>query len=390
MKETILLSVALSTILLYATPQEQKKLEERVDKLERALASQEKEKMKQALSKSSSFSQKSFIPDISLILNASALSRDIKNSDYEGYAIDGFNPRTDEIPFNKNRGFNFNYAEFGMHSVVGPYFDADAIFHLHPDEFEIEEAYITTKKLPSNMQLKAGLFRSGFGRINAIHHHSQHFMAKPLVYESMLGTEGIKDAGVSLNWVAPTESYIMLGAEALQGENELSFGYPESNNLYVGYLKSGFDMGDTNALLLGGSVAKGKTANNKSSRLYGVELTLNHIIDSYSSLRWQSEYLYRDRDNQKQAGLYTQLLYDMNSNWEFGTRYDAITKNIDTQPDNLKKYSAIISYRPFEFSKLRLQYSKDKSKSFQGKQQDENMIALDFLVEIGAHGAHAF
>jgi len=380
--------MALSTLLLQAT--ESKTLENRVDKLEKALASQQKAKLAKALNGSNSFDQKSFIPDISLILNASAVSRNIKNSDYEGYGIDGFVDHTDEIPFNKNRGFNLNYAEFGMHSEVGPYFDADAIFHLHPDEFEIEEAYITTKKLPANMQLKAGLFRSGFGRINAIHQHAQAFVAQPLVYEAMLGVEGIKDAGVSLNWVAPTDTYLMVGAEALQGSNELSFGYPESNNLYVGYLKTGFDIGDSNALLMGGSVASGKTEEHQNSRLYGAELTLKHTIDSYSSISWQSEYLYRDKNKQKQAGLYSQLRYNMDSSWEFGGRYDAITKNLDNQPDDLKKYSAIVSYRPFEFSKIRLQYSKDRSKSFGGKRQDEDMIVLDFLVEIGAHGAHAF
>jgi hypothetical protein len=388
MQKKLLLSMLLSTLLLQAT--ESKTLEERVEKLEKALASQQKAKLAKALNGSNSFNQQAFVPDISLILNASAMSRNIKNSDYDGYSIDGFVDHTDEIPFNKNRGFNLNYAEFGMHSEVGPYFDADAIFHLHPDEFEIEEAYITTKKLPANMQLKAGAFRSGFGRINAIHQHAQAFVAQPLVYESMLGVEGIKDAGVSLNWVAPTDTYLMVGAEALQGSNELSFGYPESNNLYIGYLKTGFDMGDSNALLIGGSVASGKTKENQNSRLYGAELTLKHTIDSYSSISWQSEYLYRDKNKQKQAGLYSQLRYNMDSSWEFGGRYDAITKNLDNQPDDLKKYSAIVSYRPFEFSKIRLQYSKDRSKSFGGKRQDEDMIALDFVVEIGAHGAHAF
>jgi hypothetical protein len=388
MQKKLLLSMALSTLLLQAT--ESKTLENRIDKLEKALASQQKTKLAKALNGSNSFNQKSFIPDISLILNASALHRNIKNSDYEGYGIDGFVDHTDGIPFNKNRGFNFNYAEFGMHSEVGPYFDADAIFHLHPDEFEIEEAYITTKKLPANMQLKAGLFRSGFGRINAIHHHAQAFVAQPLVYEAMLGVEGLKDAGIALNWVAPSNNYLMAGVEVLQGSNELSFGYPESNNLYVGYLKTGFDMGENNALLLGGSVATGKTQDNQNSRLYGAELTLKHIIDSYSSLSWQSEYLYRNRDKEKQAGLYSQLLYKMDSSWEFGGRYDAMSKNLENKTDNLKKYSAIVSYRPFEFSKIRLQYSKDQSKSFKGKHQDEDMITLDFLVEIGAHGAHAF
>ena len=388
MKKTILISVALSTLLLHAT--ESTKLEKRVESLEKALNAQKHEKLKKALSGGNSFNQKSFIPDISLILSGSAVARNIDNDQYEGYGIDGFVESTDEIPFNKNRGFNLNYAEFGMHSVVGPYFDADAIFHLSPNEFEIEEAYITSKKLPANLQLKAGSFKSGFGRINAIHQHAQHFTEQPLVYEAMLGVEGIKDAGVSLNWVAPTDTYIMAGAEALQGTNELSFGKSSSNNLYVGYLKTGFDVGESSSLLAGASVASGKTENNKNSRLYGGELTLKHTIDSYSSLAWQSEYLYRDREDVKQAGYYTQLIYDKDSNWEFGVRYDALNKNSINQPDDLKKYAAIVQYKPFEFSKLRLQVDHDKSKSFGGIRRDENRVMLEFLVETGAHGAHAF
>lgn len=388
MQKKLLLSLVCSTLVLQAT--ETTDLEKRVESLEKQLSSKQESKLEQALSNSNSFNQKDFIPDIALILSASAVSRNIKNSEYEGYGIDGFVDSTEEIPFNKNRGFNLNYAEFAMHSVVGPYFDVDAIFHLHPSEFEIEEAYITTKQLPANLQLKAGAFRSGFGRINAIHAHAQHFMAQPLVYEAMLGVEGIKDPGVALHWVAPTDTYLMAGVEALQGSNELTFGEPEKNNLYVGYLKTGFDLGDNTTVLAGGSVATGKTTDNQDSKLYGGELTLKHTIDSYSSLSWQSEYLSRNKNNEKQAGLYTQLVYDMNSNWEVGTRYDAITKNLDTQPDDLKKYSAIVQYKPFEFSKLRLQYSHDNSKSFAGQRKAEDFIGLEFLIEAGAHGAHAF
>jgi len=390
MQKTLLISVALSTLLLHAT--DSTTLEKRVEKLEKALNAQHQNKLEQALNKSNSFNQKSFIPDISLILNTSAVSRNIKNSDYEGYGIDGFVENTDEIPFNKNRGFNLNYAEFGMHSVVGPYFDADAVFHLHPDAFEIEEAYITSKKLPANLQLKLGQFRSDFGRINSIHQHAQHFESQPLVYEAMLGVEGIKDAGVSLHWNVPTDNYLMVGAEALQGSNELSFGDKESNNLYVGYLKSGFDLTDRSTVLAGISIARGKTENHQDSTLYGADLTLKSILDSYSSLTWQSEYLYRDRADQKQAGLYSQLIYGVNSNWELGGRYDAITKNVKDSADNLKKYSAIVQYKPFEFTKIRLQYSKDQSKTFAHGigRKDENYLGLEVMVETGAHGAHAF
>jgi len=365
-------------------------LEKRVQVLEKALNAQKKEKLKKALNGGDSFNQKSFIPDISLILSGSAVSRNINNDDYEGYGIDGFVTQTNDIPFNKNRGFNFNYAELGMHSDVGPYFESDAVFHLHPDAFEIEEAYITTKKFPANLDVKAGKFRSGFGRMNAIHQHAQHFTEQPLVYEAMLGVDGINDAGVAMHWVAPTDIYLMGGIEAMQGSNALSFGKSSSNNLYVSYLKSGFDLGESTSILAGASVASGKTQNSKDSNLYGGELTLKHTIDSYSSLTWQSEYLYRDRESVKQAGYYTQLLYQKDSNWEFGARYDALNKNVINQPDDLKKYSAIVTYKPFEFSKLRLQAMQDKSKSFGGVRRTENQVMLEFLVETGAHGAHAF
>jgi hypothetical protein len=391
MQKKLLLSMVVTSLLLNA--QERTKtedLEKRVQVLEKALNAQKKEKLKKALNGGDSFNQKSFIPDISLILSGSAISRNINNDVYEGYGIDGFVTQTNNIPFNKNRGFNFNYAELGMHSDVGPYFESDAIFHLHPNAFEIEEAYITTKKLPANLDVKAGKFRSGFGRINAIHRHAQHFTEQPLVYEAMLGVDGINDAGVAMHWVAPTDIYLMGGIEAMQGSNALSFGKSSSNNLYVSYLKSGFDLGESTSILAGTSVASGKTQNSKESNLYGGELTLKHIIDSYSSLSWQSEYLYRDRESVKQAGYYTQLLYQKDSNWEFGGRYDALNKNVINQPDDLKKYSAIVTYKPFEFSKLRLQATHDKSKSFGGVRRTENQVMLEFLVETGAHGAHAF
>jgi len=406
----ILFSLTLCSLMLHANEtvsrEKYQQLEQRVAELEKLLKVKstvdkktniEKlsdENMKAAMTNSNSFNQKNFIPDISLILNGSAVSRNISNTEYEGYGIPGFVDSTEEIPFNKNRGFNFNYAEVAMHSEVGPYFDADVTFHLGADEFETEEAYITTKKLPYNLEVKAGTFKSNFGYINNIHQHAQHFVAQPLVHEAMFGVEGIKDPGISLHWVAPTDNYLMLGFEALQGTNELSFGNTDNDLLYIGYIKSGFDLSDNLTALAGTSIAKGKTEdvslNMQDSTVYGADLTLKYILDSYSSLTWQSEYLYRDKNDEKQAGLYTQLLYEINRNWEVGTRYDAITKNLISEPDDLKKYSAIVQYKPFEFSKLRLQYTFDKSKSFGMGREDEHQIALEFIIEAGAHGAHAF
>ena len=351
---------------------------------------------------SAPFSQNAYLPDIALILNMGAVGRNVKNSDYEHFAIPGFIDAGDaELPFNKDRGFNLNYAEVAMHSTVDPYFDAFAIFHLHPDAFEIEEAYVKTRALPAGFTVKVGKFRSAFGRLNQKHHHSWHFDEQAIIYKTLFGPDGISDPGIQVQWVAPTDTYVMVGAEAMQGTNDRSFGDPETNNLYIGYLKSSIDVGDDLSILGGVSYAHGKNTEGKGTDVYGVDLTLREQLGSYSALIWQSEYLQRNKDagttTDKQAGLYSELIYQYNNNYSGGFRYDAITRNdtdlssyagVDT--DNLDKYTAMAEYKPFPMSRLRLSYSYDRTKIIADERKDINEVMLTLNIAAGAHGAHDY
>ncbi len=348
---------------------------------------------------SASFSQNEYLPDIALILNMSALYRDVTNSEYENYEIPGFIGSGEaELPFNKNRGFNLNYAELALHSNVDPYFEAFTVLHVSPDEIEIDEAYVNTTSLASGFRIKAGKFKSAFGRSNAQHHHSWSFDEQALIYKSLIGPEGISDPGIQLQWVAPTDTYIMAGVEALQGSNDRSFGY-EDPNLLVGYLKSSIDIGEDLSILGGVSIANGKTVEQKRSTIYGVDLTLREQLGSYSSIMWQSEYLQRDKEADKaqittQSGLYTQLVYQYNNNYSAGIRYDAVLQNdtdyATTNSDNLDRYSAMLEYKPFPMSRLRLNYSYDRSKVIEGERKDINTIMLTLNIAAGAHGAHSY
>ena len=350
---------------------------------------------------SASFSQNAYLPDIAMILNMSALSRNVKNSDYENYAIPGFIDAGDaELPFNKERGFNFNYAEVAMRSTVDPYFDAFAIFHIAPDGLEIEEAYVQTRALPFGLLIKAGKMKSNFGRINSKHHHSWQFDSQPIIYESLFGPDSISDAGIQLQWVAPTDTYLMAGVEALQGTNDKSFGDLEKNNLYITYIKSSIDIGDDLSILGGVSLAHGKNTTQNSTDVYGLDLTLREQLGSYSSLIWQSEFLQRNKDisttTDKQAGLYSELIYQYNNNYSAGFRYDRITKNeadlsnyaVDT--NNLLRYTAKLEYKPFPMSRLRLEYTNDKTKVIAGERKDINEVMLTLNIAAGAHGAHDY
>ncbi len=373
-------------------------LQRRLDALEAKQADARKQaleaKIANAGNTSAAFSQNGFLPDIALILNMSAVARDVNNSAWADQSVPGFYaPGDAELPFNANRGLNLNYAEVAMHSAVDPYFDAFAIFHLHPDGFEIEEAYVTTRALPWNLRVKAGKFRSDFGRINAKHQHAWAFDTQPLVYKAMFGPDGIGDPGIQLQWIVPTQSYLMAGIEAMQGTNDRSFGYGESNALYIGYLKSSFDLGDT-AVLAGISGAVGTNVTDHTTTVYGADLTTRTFLGAYSALTWQSEILQRrygdGDDTATQSGLYTQLLYQINRSYTAGVRYDTIFENSDGNPADLDRYTVMAEYKPFPMSRLWLQYDYDRSKMIGGERKNVNEVIFSLNIAAGAHGAHAF
>jgi hypothetical protein len=413
MKKILFLSMIAPTLFAADADLEQLKLQiqqlqDKVQTIEMNNAKKEQESLdtKVANDTSSSFSQNAYLPDIGLVLDMSALSRNVNNTDYANQVMAGFydntsNKKTD-LPFNSDRGFNLNYAEVSMHSVVDPYFDVFAVFHIHPNAMEIEEAYVRTRALPYSLLMKAGKFKSDFGRINAKHQHSWAFSSQPLIYAGLFGADGISDPGIQLQWMVPTSTYVMAGVEAMQGTNSQSFGNTEGNSLYVGYLKSSADLTDTISVLGGMSGATAKNPNGKTN-VYGADVTLRADLGSYSSLTWQSEYLNRDMDNvvstkDKQSGVYTELIYNIDENWAMGARYDRILDNQYDQSSNVNNFDThnmdrttlMLQYKPFEFSRLRLEYTNDRSKIIDGSRKDIQEVMLNLTIEAGSHGAHAY
>ena len=82
--------------------------------------------------------------------------------------------------------------------------------------------------------------------------------------------------------------------------------------------------------------------------------------------------------------------------WRAGYRYDRLfpnTREFGANDANLPRpdydptrHSLMVDYSPSEFTRLRLQYSKDRA--MQG--QDENQWFVQYIYSLGAHGAHAF
>ncbi len=363
----------------------------------------------------SPFSQSKFVPDISMIVDFSWVSRDLDNNVFSELQVPGYHHEDGDEhgSFNSHKGFNLNYGEITLYSIVDPYFDLFAVLHVAQEHAGLEEAYMTTRKLPYGFQLKAGKFLSGIGRINEQHVHYLDFVDRPLVLKAFFGEEGLNELGARITWVAPTDFYLMLGTESLTGENEASFGTigfgdqngqvnihkQEGPSLLVSYARSSFDIADA-AILFGVSHAHGTTrmdeefsasdgagtAIDACTDILSGNLTVKYIIDAIKYVSWQIEYMYRSTEGslysrdtsfaveqytleKQQAGLYSHLVAKLGLRWRAGIRYDLLDLNDviigntnQNLPKNLARYSAMVEYNPTEFSRLRLQFNHDRSK----------------------------
>ena len=393
-----------------------------------------------ARSTAGTFTQNRFNPDLSIIADFAAVGTNVSDQTAQSLAVPGFIDQSDRT--GKSRGINFNYLELAFAASVDPYFDFFGVVTFAPDGFDVEEAYVDTRQLPFGFQLRIGKFLSAFGRLNEMHQHVWDFYDQPLVYEAFMGTEGFKNPGARLSWTAPVDFLLQLNLEVFQGVSDESrtfnaVGYsltatngstisstaPYVPALYVGSLKTSFDVGD-HVFLLGASAMYGHSTQTHGSPtdaafnapgtvLYDAELTYKYLISSYRSLTWQSEYLGRVSSgdlvlasdgvihaaSKKQGGFYSQLIwrFDQPGRWRVGARFDLLTQNAFTidgvgQPlhNLLQRYTAMLECSPTEFSRFRLQYAYDRSRFLDGAQKAIHEVLLQMNIAVGPHGAHSF
>lgn len=167
-------------------------------------------------------------------------------------------------------GFNFREAEISFSATVDPYFDAATYISIDGDgNVELEEAYFQTRSLPYGLRVKGGKFLSGFGYANSQHPHQWDFVDQNLPYLNLLGFHGLQDTGVQVTWLPELPIYTLLGAEALQGNQEvfgatldateqaeLNLGDTDSGpRLFTAFAKIAPEIGRNHALQLGVSYA---------------------------------------------------------------------------------------------------------------------------------------
>ncbi len=383
-----------------------------------------------------------WLPDISVVIDMIYFRDDTREGvPHLREEIAGFGHSHDDDGHHHGleQGFNIRELELGFTAEVDPYFRAWTILGIDLDHVDVEEAVIQTTSLPYGLMLSGGRLLSGIGRINRQHPHFWDFVDQPLVYELLLGDEGLQENGLQLTWLAPTPFYLLFGTEALQGDNELMFRHIGGDNLprkagprlFTGFLKTGPDLGDHHALQLGLSYATGyhQEAHDGSadgaydhwlhgrSHLWGVDCVYKYYAHGYhghGDVVLQAEYFHRKKDLEvrrhdlnpgvvgrdrieEQDGYYLQGLYGIAPRWRVGARWEEVgLTNTIRRPNGVKssygtsnRASTMVDWWLTEFSMLRMQVGHGNYSTDHGRKSAWE-FALQWQVTFGEHAAHDF
>lgn len=379
-------------------------------------------------------------PSISLILDGKY--RDL-SKDPETWQLGGFIPGAEE-PGPGDRGFGLDESELTISGNIDPYFYGYFTAAITPEnEVEVEEAHIQNSGWVPGLNIKFGRFFTALGYQNEQHAHVWDFTDLPLAHQAFLGGQH-SDDGIQLRYVAPTPIFLEIGLEGGKGA-----GFPGSERSKNGgsgkgvFLRVGGDAGVSNSYRVGLSFRHSRATEREyedvestdtdvtnaftgKSKVWALDLVWKWSPNgdpSQRNFKFQGEY-FKFKENgelafntaavagptsgsgsydSSQSGWYVQAIYQFMPRWRVGARYDQLdsgTVSIGLVNDGTltaadfpvlaahdpKRITAMVDFSPSEFSRLRLQYARDESRFA----EKDSQIALQYIMSIGAHGAHKF
>lgn len=325
----------------------------------------------------SPFARVLLLPDISAIGSFAAVyyRRDVATE----------SPRDESLvaPAGKPRPL-FQELELGLQSVVDPYARADVFISFGPGSVDVEEAYLTTLALPAGLQVRAGKLKSPFGRLNQQHPHVWDFVDGPLATSRLLGSEGLAGPGADLSWLAPLPWFAELHLAWQMVHPAFA---TEDRSTGLARLSQFFDLAEGTTLGVGLSQAMDLDAPGGWRSLTGADLFLKiRPPAGRAYLALQGEVVAHDLGavgGAAEVGGYGQAVWRTSAYWALGARYDDA---IAVGGGRERRWSALGTYLPSEFMRLRLQLSWDRLPG--GRDGPEAILHLEFAI--GAHGAHPF
>ena len=387
-----------------------------------------------------------FNPETSVILSGTYtnLSRD-PGHDPTGTAgrerrIQGFLPSGGEF-MPAARSFNLGESELAFAANIDHRFRGNFLLSIGGDNTaRVEEANVQTLGLGQGTNLKFGRFFSGIGYANEQHAHNWDFADAALPYQAFFAGQLGYD-GLQFKWLAPTPIFLELGAETGRAGN---FPATDSSRNKNGFLSGsvfahiGDDVGFSSSwragLSLFGSQPRdrdyqdiGRGGGLVTNRFSGGSKTA--VADFVwkwapegnplrSNVKFQAELFRRSESGDLtydlaipatgayrsvQTGGYGQGIWQFRPNWRVGYRYDwlnagrtaiGLIDNGSLQAADLPllesyrphRHTLMTDWSPSEFSTLRFQVARDNTRPG----ITDNQLWLQYIVSMGAHGAHKF
>jgi len=370
-----------------------------------------------------------FNPDVSLILSGTYgnLQRN------PAIPATGFATSPNNNGYTK--GFSLSESELGITADIDPQFRGVGTFSLTSNgTIAVENGFVQTTALGNGFNFKFGRFFSGLGYLNEQHAHTWDFVDQPLVYLTFWDNQ-LADDGVQLKWLAPTDVFLEFGGELGNGR-----GYPGSDRQKNGagsgvlFAHVGDDVGVSSSWRAGASLHQTRQSDFTSTGVPDLPGTVGGVTEAFSgdvhtagldfvwkyapggnptvtNFKLQGEYFRRTQNGMltynnattdsyavTQSGWYAQGVYQFMPTWRAGLRYDRLdpgvasvgalnaAKVIANYGYTPTRTTLMVDYSPSEFSRVRLQLARDNSR--QGL--PDNQLFLQYIMSMGAHGAHQF
>src|SRR5438046_106157 len=330
-------------------------------------------------------------------------------------------------------GFTAQEVEVAASAIVDPYLKGEVYLTIpNLEGIEVEEAFATSTSLPWNLQVKAGSFRSAFGRQNGQHLHVQDFTRRPLINAAFLGDDGLRGPGLQVSWLSPLPFYLTLYGEAFSlGNDPAAFGGPVPDPVrsfgadrarrptLAAEAKLFLPFGEEWSLYGGLSVASGKSPGlfvatdttagaGPETQLFGADLYLKwkpaNVAQGYSSLALQAEGVVRHftaADNlvdEWDGGAYAQIVAQFARRWFVGLRGDLIGLPSSSVTARTSRGELSVTFQGSEFMPVRAYAEIEKGNLSFGDATVVPVVTpewapaafLQLEISIGAHGAHPF
>ena len=403
--------------------------ESRISELETRLKKMEAKKGSQAASKTAPATSSKIIrnngfnPSIGIVLNGKGTSFSRNTSEIAGFGVGEEGERGSE-------GLSIDETELNFSANVDDKFygsmTAAIVREDGEDKIELEEAYIETLPsagLPTGSRIKAGRAFWTLGYLNEHHAHADDFADRPLPYRVYLN-KAFNDDGVQLSFVLPTDFYSEIGGGAFRGDDFPAGGSQTGLDAWSAYVRIGGDIGDNQSWRIGSyflsSDLNSRTSNEDTvtfigqSDLYAADLRYTLAPSgnpTQSEVILQAEYFQRSEDgtyedsnagtgtvsfDDKSSGWYLQGVYKFAPSWRVGARYAQMNNSgvpagligsaLDSAGHDPATISVMADWTNSEFGRMRLQYNREELA--QGSRDDQYL--LQYVISIGAHGAHAY